>query len=243
MGTSKGYQAPTDPQWRKLKGNVTRTARDGAVPADRARNILKDFIATNGGSRNMARGGGTIGGSRAAQSAGRQLASFATTVADRGLDEALREFGLGKLIGKPASEIALSLVDELCSDGSTLDEVDARRAMSDLIKELLEDTDSYNEVAEKLSERLQPEGLGNLLLRFFGHYLFHQFYRIFYERLVQKRGQQKAESYITSIRRFIQSELRHKLYGRDLTSVEWTGQEGETIAAEIHERTLQVFGG
>ena len=241
MGTSKGYQAPTDPQWSKLKGDVTRSSRDGAASTGQAQGVLANFVATNGGARGMARGGGAIGGGRAGQAVGRRFGSFASAVSARGLDEALREVGLERFIGKSSGEIARTLVDVLCEDGSLLDEVDARNAMSDLMKELLEGTKTYAEVKQVLQEQLQANRLGEVLFRFFGHYLYHQFIRVFYERIIQRRGQQKAEKYFRSIQCFISSALKNKTINRDLTRVNWVGQEGARLVQQIHQQTLKVF--
>lgn len=243
MGTSKGYSAPTDPQWSKLKGTVTRVSRNGAVPNITARNVLRDYIRTNGGARRVALGGGSVGGSRAAQALGQRLAGFAKAVATTDLGEALREVGLVSLIGKSAREIAFSLIDKLCDDGSTLDEVDARQALSDLMGELLEDADTYHDVEKSLNEKFGLESIGNMLLRFFGYYLYHQFCRIFFERLVTRHGEPKASGFLESIRQFIGSELRYKTYEQDITRVDWTGKEGEIVSDEIIQRTLEVFGG
>jgi hypothetical protein len=241
MGTSKGYELPTDPQWAQLKGDVTRTSRHGSIPESEARRLLGRYIGTNGGAREMARGGGALGGTQAAQRAGRNLAGFASAVANRGLDQALREFGLGHLIGRSAKEIAFSLVDELCGDGSTLDEVDARNAMSDLNKEMLEDADTYEDVVARLGERMRAQSLGNLLLRFFGYYLYHQFLRSFYERLVRKHGGNTTDGFLGSIRRFIASKLRYETYERNLVTIDWRGSEGQRIINNVLQRTLEVF--
>jgi hypothetical protein len=243
MGTSKGYDAPTDPQWAALKRDVSLVAGLGSLSTSQARRILGKFVDRNGGSRRMARGGDGTGGGRAATRTATRFAAFADAVAERGLDNALRDIGLERLVGKSAGEIALSLTDELCDDGSALDEVDARKAMSDLNKELLKDAQTYEEVTEILEARLNPDGLGNLLFRFFGNYIYHRFCRVFYERVARRHGEQRTESFLGSIRRFITSELRLQTYGRDLARVEWGRQEGQRITEDVMQQTLQVFEG
>ena len=191
----------------------------------------------------MARGDDGAGGGGAASRTATRFAGFADAVADRGLNDALHEIGLERLIGRSAGEIALSLTDELCDDGSTLEEVDARKAMSDLNKELLEDAQTYEEVTATLEERLSPGELGSLLFRFFGNYLYHRFCRVFYERIVRKHGDQKAEGLLGSMRRFITSKLRFQTHGQDLARVDWRGQEGRRVAEDVLQQTLEVFEG
>jgi hypothetical protein len=242
MGTSKSYQAPTNPQWAEYKKEVTRVSRNGAIPAIVAKSVLNNYIQTNGGAGAVARGGGTIGGSRASQKVGGRIGGFARSVATQGLDEALHDVGLSELVGKPAGEIALALIDKLSDDGSTLDEVDARNAVSDLITELLAEAETYEQVTEKLEEKLQLVSIDNLLIRFFGYYLYRQFCRLFYERLVARHGEDKTNHFLDSIRDFIVSELKFETFGRDLTKVDWSGGEGNSISDEVLERTLKVFG-
>lgn len=241
MGTSKGYQAPTSPQWRQVKFDVTRASGSGAVPDAKAHSVLSGFIRASGGSGGMSGGGGAGGGGGAVRRTGQRLGRFAGAVASVGLTQALEDAGLGHLIGKSAGEIALSLVNELCGDGSTLEEVDARKAMSDVNSKLLEGATTYEEVVQALEQRLRPETLGPLLLQFFGYYLYHRFCRVFFERVTRRHGPEKASSFLASIRNFIESMLRNRTYGRDLTQVAWAGPEGNTIAQDILKTTLEVF--
>lgn len=243
MGTSQAYQAPTTPQWGELKGDVTRISSDGAVTFDVAGSVLGGYIRTNGGAERMAHGGGAIGGSRVAQAVGRRFAGFVGSVAGQGLDGALRDAGLEELIGRPAGEVTLALVDQLCEDGSILDEIDARNALSDLTQELLAGAETYEEVKQRFEERFQLSAIGNLLSRFFGHYIYHQFCRVFYERLVSKHGEEKTSGFLKSIKRFITSTLRLKTFGKNLSRIKWAGQEGKAITDDVLHDTLLVFGG
>lgn len=241
MGTSKGYQAPSSPQWAELKGQVTRLAASSGVTTDQTRQVLGRFIQTSGGARSIAHG--SSGGGGAAARVGSNLAGFASTVATRGLDQALREYGLEHLIGRTAGEVMLTLLDELCDDGSTLEEVDARQAMADLDKEILEGAQTYEEVRERLEATMRLDKLGPLLQSFFGHYLYHHFCRVFYERLVQRKGEQAANNLLGSVRNYIKKELEYQTLDRDLTKVDWRGREGRSIAADVMEQTLKVYGG
>lgn len=246
MGTSKGYQAPTSPQWRQLKAEITRASSSGNVSDAQGRQILGNFIRTNGGSHGMSSGGGgadagSTGSGRAARRAGSNLARFAGAVASQGLAKALDDMGLGHLVGKSAGEIVHTLVNELCDDGSTLEEVDARKAMSDLNSKLLENTTTYEEVVQALEQQMRPESLGPLLFQFFGYYLYHRFRRVFFERLVRKHGEETAATFLGSIQNLITSLLKAKTLGRDLMRVAWAGQEGQTMAQEIFQVTLEVF--
>jgi hypothetical protein len=80
------------------------------------------------------------------------------------------------------------------------------------------------------------------LERFFGHYIFEQFSRVFYERLVQRVGAQQAMAFLGQIREFIQSALANRATERDLSGIDWGGPQGANVISEICSQTLEVFG-
>ena len=243
MGTSSGYEAPTTPDWRDLKAKVTRTARDGSVLPHTARNTLNDFIRTSGGARTISRGDGAIGTGRSAQNIARRLANFVSSVGAVGLRQALESFGLSELVGKPASEIIPALVDKLGGPSSTINDTDARKALSIVMDQLLKDLDTPEQVEEALNQIMEGEALESLLNQFFGYYLYEQFCRVFYERLGNRVGRSNADSYLSSIFDTIKSALELMASNRDLSQIDWKGAEGQNIADQILQDTFEIFGG
>ena len=257
MGTSTSYGAPTDPQWSSLKADVTRATGQGALDAAGAQALLGKFVARLGGSRgfattgggrgNASRGGqhgsGIVGGSGASGGVRvvRSLGGFASAVSGGGLDQALRDLGLGQFVGRSARDVARGLVDALCGDGSTLDEVDARNAMVDLQEELLEGTTTYDDVKARLEQQLQPDALGQWMLTFFGHYVFHRFQRAFFEKLVRQHGHDATVGMLNSIRRFVHTALTRETRKISLVGMDWAGAQGLRLATKICEQTLRVF--
>ena len=243
MGTSSGYEAPTTPDWGNLKGQVSRTARGGYASQQSARNTLKDFIGTSGGARNVSRGGGSIGAGRSAQNTARRLANFVSSVGALGLKQALESFGLAEFVGKSATEIVAALVDKLGGPSSTINDVDARKALSRVMNDLLSDLETPEQVEETLSQIMEGEALESLLAQFFGYYLYEQFCRVFYERLAKNVGGSNADGYLSSIFDTIKSALEYMTHDRDLSKIDWAGAEGQSIADEILQDTFEIFGG
>jgi len=243
MGTSAPYDAP--PNWGEVKSEVTRLARDGNIPAARLRRLVQKVVHANGGRTEMARGGrqgasGGAGSAAPARAVAGRLANFISDVRQFGLAEAAKRAGLGDLSGKPVSEILNALLDRLGGESSTIDDADARQALSDIQEELLADAQTVEEVEAILSN---PElNIESLLERFFGLYIFEQFSRVFYERLVQRVGAQQALSFLGQIKEFIQSSLAGRSMERALSKIDWGGTEGANIVSEICAQTLEVFG-
>jgi hypothetical protein len=183
---------------------------------------------------------GAAGSTAPARKVAGRFANFVTDVRALGLAEAAKRSGLGDLSGKPVGEVLLTLMDRIGGTASSIDDADARQALSDLQQELLADASTIEEVEAILVNAAQD--IENLLERFFGHYVFEQFSRVFYERLVQRVGAQQAISFLGQIRDFIKSSLAGRAAERDLSTVEWGGKEGASIVSEICSQTLEVFG-
>ena len=244
MGTSTAYEAPSTPQWRELKNEVTRLARRGRPSSVSARSVLRNYITANGGARQIAHGSGSVGRNREAQAVARNLAGFISSVGVLGAREALRQLGLEELEGRSVAEISLLLIAHLGGSSSTIDGVDARNALSRLRNDLLKGAETPEDIERILEEYAQGEEFDSLLLNFFGYYLFEQFHRVFFERLAERVGESQAMAFLGGILDFIKSDLR-RLATLDwhISKIDWADEQGRIIADDILQRTLEVFGG
>ncbi|MFW5901393.1 MAG: hypothetical protein ACOCUK_02490 [bacterium] len=111
------------------------------------------------------------------------------------------------------------------------------------MNELLGDLETPEQVEETLEQVVAEEGLEDLLGSFFGYYLYEQFCRVFYERLVNRVGRQNADSYLRSILDTIKASLALKISGRDLSQIDWGGAEGQNISDNILQETFEIFEG
>ena len=238
MGTSTNYSAPGS--WGPLKREVTVAAATGRVSPATAGRIISHFIQHNGGAARIAAGGsgGTIGGS-AGRAIAQRLGNFITAVGEAGLPEALRREGLLHLVGRPIQQILAALLDHLGGPASTIDDVDARTALAHFQEELLRDAQTPDDIERILQDR--ATNLDVILRDYFGLYLFEQFCRVFFERLVQKRGESLALGFLDDIKEFINAMLVSHVRPRALARISWTGQEGATFCADIMQETLAVF--
>lgn len=247
MGTSTSYSAP--PSWGDLKGDVTRAAGEGVVTRDKAGELLRSFIGHNGGAHAMAgragggRGhaGGTVASGRAARGVASRLGGFIADVGRFGLDVALQNAGWADLAGRTVQEILNSLLDRLGGEASTIDDVDARMALSRLQDKYFAEAETKEELEQLLNT--QVDRLDGLLQDFFGFYLYEVFCRVFFERLVQRVGEIKAFSFLNEIGDFINSTLANRAAHHNLAEIDWGSAEGQALVSEMMETTLHVFGG
>lgn len=153
----------------------------------------------------------------------------------------MREVGLADLIGKPADEVSAGLLDALAEPGSTLDEHAARLALAKLNDELFKGAKTYEDAGRALSAAVDGQGLARLLGGFFGNYLYERFCRDFYENWIKKVGSSKAASSLKSIKDCIESSIKAKLAGRDLSRFRWRGREGLRLSEQVMQETLEIF--
>ena len=241
MGTSTNYKAPTSQQWANLKAKVTRLMCHGTPSSSNIKSVLQDFVSVNYGPSRGTSGGGSTGGGQVAQSVARNIGGFLSSVADVGFAEAFELAGLGSLEGKSVSEIGHLLLDYLGGASNTIDQVDARKALSNLIDEILKDANSLEEVEKAMEAIAQGESLTNLILCFWGNFIYEQFCRKHYGQLVARIGEVQADKRIDDIKVCIFDILKHLTLHQDVTQIDWKGSQGQQIMNKIHQDTLEAF--
>lgn len=238
MGTSTDYSAP--PNWSRLKGEVTRAGHD-SLTSEKAGQLLANHISNNGGAYQIASGRGQLGSGKAAQQIARSLGRFVRQVGEFGLAETLSRNGLQDLVNKPAQETLLGIVSLCGGTEGSIDAVDARNALSRTIDELCENATTAAEVESVLGNIADGQRMVDLLMIFFGNYLYEQFCRVFFGRLIQKHGEQRAESFLGDIFDYIKSSLRNHTLGINARGIDWFGADGDRLSAQIMQSTLAVF--
>ena len=114
--------ATTD-RWRDSRAQYTRFAGSGGASGRALRSALAGYIARAlGGSTTAARRMG------ASQETARSLGGVLGDFSARGVDATLNDLGLAELVGRPLSEVLVSVLDRVCPPGGTLDEAIARDA-------------------------------------------------------------------------------------------------------------------
>lgn len=172
---------------------MTRAGRD-PLTSEKAGQLLANHISNNGDAYKISSGRGQLGSGKAAQQITRSFGGFVQQVREVGLAEVLSRNGLQDLVNKPAQEILLGIVSLCSGTKGSIDAVDARNALSRTIDELCENATISADVELVLGNIADNQHMVDLLIIFFGNYLYEQFCRVFFGRLIQKHGEQRAES-------------------------------------------------
>ncbi len=253
MGTSKGYKMPSGGDWKPLKTEATDFAKNSEASLAVPRTLLRNYVkvrSTSGGSSLDARdgragsgtdsgsgGGGRRKGFSAAVSTAQRLGDFVSRVGEVGLGEALREAGLGDLVGKSASEIAGGLLDKVAGPASMLDQAAAREALVALNDDLLSEAETFEDVEEALTNAIDQGGLFEILLRFYGYYIYQCFCTDFYERFVKQVGSSRAAQSLKSVRDCIEAAIKAKLGKVDFKKFSWSGRDGRESPSRYSEKS------
>jgi hypothetical protein len=256
MGTSKDYKMPTGGDWGPLKREVNDFVQnvgfEPVAPLPVVGNYLRIRTHGSGGGTggrggSAGSGGGGNGGGRsrnwsAGISTAARFGGFLSRASEVGLAEALREEGLGDLVGRPASEVSGALLEKLAEPGSTLDQAAAREALVELNDELWAEAETFADAEAVLDAKLRQDGLLDILVRFFGHYLYACFCRDFYERLLKKVGSSRVSESLRAIKDCIDSAIKAKFSEREMDTFNWQGKDAEALSNQVLDDVLDIFG-
>lgn len=267
MGTSCNYGG--GPKWSSVKNAVTRTSGEGHLTPSKAARVVNSFVSQLQGSAGFgspgiatpvdsrarstggggdaggrggqkARGGGVSVGSGAA-SAAQRVGDFVANVREHGLKDALQNLGMESCEGKTPADIANFLADALGGPASTIDAVDLRAALSDLIENLMREAadldaveGSFNDAADNIEEVIRD---------LFGFYIVERFATIMTASVDENQGVDITDAYLGEIRAYVDTRLQLIELERPLSTMDWRGAEGAATVDDILSRTQAVFGG
>jgi hypothetical protein len=130
MGTSKGYIAPTKPEWSNAKRAVSAYLRNR--DSESKGNAVQKFAEA------MNTSGGTV--SQSFSSAAGGILGFARSANQIGLDNTLSAFGRDDFIGKDPKYILSELLNQFTNNAATIDDSMAADALSQAFDNLAIET-------------------------------------------------------------------------------------------------------
>lgn len=246
MGTSKSYLASIkgQPQWGNLSRAVTTSCGSGTIASENLGNIVSRYVNVIGGSSLAGRGGSKIGG-RAGIRTGKSLGGFLGAFAASGgnLEAALGQVGIGALDGRSVNDVIDQLVEHCTGPASTLDDVAAKTASQKLLEELAGDAQTIETFQSNLEAALSRESQEDILIRYFGYYIFEHLSIMFYEKLVSEKGKTECNNLFRHIRDYILERLKTVNRTNPLNGIDWAGGDADRLIKNIQEDVLKIFEG
>ena len=162
MGTSKAYGGlKGNPTWGPLSSTITRAVNGGHPTKDALGSVMSHTVAHLGGSQGASSGSSGTGG-RAGVRTAQRLGSFIGSIQNNGFANALNliagEFEIEDV------NLAINVILERCAENAgILDEIAAKAAMRDLLKEIGTEAKTIEELGEKFEDIIKDYGAEGLL--------------------------------------------------------------------------------
>lgn len=200
---------------------------------------MSHTVAHMGGSHGASSGRSSTGG-RAGVKAAQRLGSFIGNVQNNGFSNALNLIAGGLEIEK--ADQAINFILEHCVENAgLLDEVSAKAAMRDLLVEIGAEAETIEGLGDKFTEAIKDYGAEELLVKYFGYYMYQHLCTDFYEKLIKEKGIRETDIFYKDLKDYIIEKTKTTSKHRDLRRIDWTLDYGKGLIQEIFCNTLKEF--
>jgi hypothetical protein len=143
--------------------------------------------------------------------------------------------------GRTPAEIANFLADALGGPASTIDAVDLRAALSDLIENLIQEAADLDAMENNFTAA--ADSLEEVIRDLFGFYIVERFATIMTAAIDERQGVDVTDAYLNEIRAYVDTRLKLIELDKPLSALDWRGAEGAAAVEDILNRTVTVFEG
>jgi hypothetical protein len=230
------------PNWGDLSSTVTTNCDSSVLTSEKKETILQNYIAVVGGASKAGRGGSKIAGKSGIRSA-KKIGSFlgAFTSSGNNIHKALESTGLTDFQDKSVSDIINHLIEYCSGTASTIDEVAAKEATRKLLEELVSNAESIEEMEELLSSKFEESRLEDIIIKYFGYYIYEHLDKWFYEKLIKDKNPSDANYFFRQIKDFIFESLKDIQRVNSLQNLDWGSDEADRLIKNIQQDILTVF--
>lgn len=221
MGTSKGYIAPSTPQWSYAKRGITSYLKNSTDE--------KKKVAAAGYAKAMLTSG--FATSRATQ-AFSGIASFAASSNSDGIKEALKEIGREDILALPPDEALNALILDFTNDGATIDDGVTIDCISDALKVLeIESLENFSQIDTR-----------QLIGEFVCQFAKHKFAQLF-DKQIRNRfpNTEEANAKISEMQEYIYYTMKQNLSPEILSEINPHNLTNELIIQQTMQRGFEML--
>lgn len=244
MGTSKSFsniRHAMMPNWGDLSASVTANCDGNSLPDTKKDRILENYVAVLGGAKKAGRGGSKIGGKGGIRTAKKLGGFFGAFNRSNNIREALESTGLTDLEDKSVGDIINHLIEYCSGPAATIDEVAAKEATRKLLEELVSNAENIEEMEEMLMGKFEETTSEDLIIRYFGYYIYEHLDKWFYEKLIKDKNQSDCHNLFRQIKDFIFERLKDVQRVNSLQDLDWGSGDADKLIKNIQEDILIVF--
>ncbi|WP_299112025.1 hypothetical protein [uncultured Winogradskyella sp.] len=244
MGTSKSFSDTKKniPNWGSLSDTITRSCDSSTISTEKKNKILKRYVDVIGGSSKAGRGNSKVAGRSGIRTAKKLGAFFGAFInSGNNFRETLDNLGLSDLKDKSVSDIINHLIEYCSGTASTIDEVAAKEATRKILEELVSSAETIDEMEELLDSKFERETSEDLIIRYFGYYIYEHLDKWFYEKLIKDKNQSDCNNLFRQIKDFIFESLRGVQRVNSLQDIDWSSDGADRLIKNIQQDILTVF--
>jgi len=222
--------------WQAAKGRLGACAGSGNRK-DSFRKAARSYVKALGGSRRAARS------SAAGRNATASLGSFLSGVASSGLEATLRTLRLAAFVGKDAESVFAAVINAICPDGTSREDVAARESVNEalwqLYGELIPEDGSLAALDSLTDEQVQATILASVTAYIYRRWLGDLGIKI-EQKAVSAKDAVKLER---QMKTYIRDSVKLELGDRRALTVDWKGKEGRALVEKIYQEAFSLIGG
>lgn len=186
----------------------------------------REYVRSHRGAQNAAHS------TRAGRSSTTALGGFLSGVAQRGVEQTLRDFGLSHVVGHPPRDVVSAILNTISPLGNTTDEAIARQAELNTLRELYSKFELDGGI-ENLN-RMTESDVKDILVLSVTNHIFQRFVHLVEKGLqdgnVSPEQAVKAES---DARQYIREKVWVDFGDRDLLRMDWKSPEAANTIEQI----------
>jgi hypothetical protein len=212
VGTSKGYIAPTKPEWSNAKRAVSAYLRDRDSES-KSKAIQRFAEAMNSSGRTAF---------QPFSSAAGRILSFAQSASKHGLDGALSSFDRDDLIGKDPKYILGELINQFTNNAATMDDSLSADALSQ----------AFDNLNVETIDDLKSIDLDILLREMVTEFININFDLRFEEKIGRGRTANEKDSIVEEMHEYIADVIHDALTQHELGKIDLNNLNASTIVID-----------
>jgi len=221
-------------KWQKAKNTMSRYASNGGG-VDRLRKAGSAYTAAKGGAKKAA--ALAASGKKSAK----RIALFLATTASSGISEGLRSIGLSELVGKDIDTVFNGIFEALTDKGNDFDSAIARQAMEDALIEQYSQCSKNNNFDSM--EHLDSTQIKESIESYVGSYVYKKWLQELGNCIERKSVSAKeAVKLEKEVKVFVNDLVSLELGSRDILTIDWSSDEGESVISSIFEDVYSLLG-
>lgn len=220
MGTSKGYIAPTVPEWSNAKRAVSSYLRN--------RDSESKAVAVQEYAKAMNASSGAINSSFS--SAAGNILGFARSINQNGLDNTLSTFGRDDLIGKEPGYVLSELLDQFTNNEATIEDSMAADALSQ----------AFNNLDIVSIDDLGTADLDALLREMVTEFININFDLRFDEKIGHGRTPAEKSSILKEVHNYISDTIHDMLSKQEINKMDFANMITSNIVQRVLKEALDI---